>query len=183
MKRLSGKAGRRDRASAFEWAVPLRWTTLNVNSLRNKPQRANFGVALGVFKYCKAEWLVTMVKCWPRRYDLNLERPKIMANNSPLVREYHRSCLLHDFDAYSMTISCPLMDWCSIVEMVSMDQSVYSRRGWSASGMAKTGPSIRADLRSWKAASHSAVHIYLASFFRSWNKGATVDAKWEMKAR
>ena len=55
-----------------------------------------------------AEWSVTIVKCWPKRYDLNLERPKIMANNSPSVGAYRRSCTLHVFDAYSMGCSSPL---------------------------------------------------------------------------
>ena len=51
----SAAAGKRESASALVCAVPFLCMTVNVNSERNKPHRAIFGDALGVFRYYNAE--------------------------------------------------------------------------------------------------------------------------------
>ena len=82
----SGYEGSLDRASAFWCNLPLRYLTSKLNSERKRPQRASLGDALLVARCYRAEWSVTKVNYYyPRRYDRNLESPKIMAKSSPSV--------------------------------------------------------------------------------------------------
>ena len=47
----SGNAGRRESASALQWAEPLRYLIVKLNSDRNRPHRASLADALLVLRY------------------------------------------------------------------------------------------------------------------------------------